>query len=231
MLKQNSDQASANIRLAVFDCDGTLVDSQLSIISSMFASFDANNLKRPTSQSIREIVGLPLLETFRRLAPGLDDSTHDQLRSGYKEAFSKLRQDDLVDEALYPGIQQILRALDENGWLLGVATGKGTDGLMNTLRGHGLEDHFVTLQTADKARGKPHPEMLLNAMAEAGAVSNNTVMIGDTTFDIEMAVNARVRAIGVSWGYHEPDALIRAGAEKVVSTMNELLETLFESVE
>jgi phosphoglycolate phosphatase len=134
MLKQNSDQASANIRLAVFDCDGTLVDSQLSIISSMFASFDANNLKRPTSQSIREIVGLPLLETFRRLAPGLDDSTHDQLRSGYKEAFSKLRQDDLVDEALYPGIQQILRALDENGWLLGVATGKGTDGLMNTLR-------------------------------------------------------------------------------------------------
>jgi phosphoglycolate phosphatase len=73
--------------------------------------------------------------------------------------------------------------------------------------------------------------MLLNAMAEAGAVSNNTVMIGDTTFDIEMAVNARVRAIGVSWGYHEPDALIRAGAEKVVSTMNELLETLFESVE
>jgi phosphoglycolate phosphatase len=231
MLKRNSNSSPSDIRLAVFDCDGTLVDSQLSIISSMFASFDAANIKRPTPQAVREIVGLPLLETVRRLAPDQNDSTHELLRDGYKEAFSKLRQEDLVEEALFPGIQQILRTLDENGWLLGVATGKGTDGLMHTLRGHGLEDRFVTLQTADKARGKPNPEMLLNAMAEAGSVNANTVMIGDTTFDIEMAKNAGVRAIGVGWGYHEPEFLIRAGAEKVVDTMNELLETLFESAE
>jgi phosphoglycolate phosphatase len=229
MLNGTSAAQLDEFRLAVFDCDGTLVDSQLSIISCMFSSFDANNLNRPTPQAVREIVGLPLLETVRRLAPDVDDSTHEKLRDGYKEAFQKLRKEDLVEEALFPGMRETLKALDQAGWLLGVATGKGTDGLKHTLRGHGLESMFVTFQTADKARGKPHPEMLHNAMAEAGTIVANTVMIGDTTFDIEMAKNAGVRSIGVSWGYHEPEMLLKAGAAHIVDTMDDLLEAISSS--
>jgi phosphoglycolate phosphatase len=220
---------SDELCLAVFDCDGTLVDSQLSIISCMFSSFDANSLNRPTPQAVREIVGLPLLETVRRLAPDVDDTTHENLRDGYKEAFQKLRREDLVEEALFPGMRETLTALEKAGWLLGVATGKGTDGLKHTLQGHGLESQFVTFQTADKARGKPHPEMLQNAMAEAGTIISNTVMIGDTTFDIEMAKNAGVRSIGVSWGYHEPENLLKAGAAQVVDTMDNLLNAILSS--
>lgn len=226
MLNRNPTSQLSKIRLAVFDCDGTLVDSQLSIISSMFSSFDVNNLARPTPQAVRDVVGLPLLETVRRLAPEVDDSTHENLRDSYKDAFQRLRKEDMVEEALYPGIREALKVLDQDGWLLGIATGKGTTGLLNTLRGHGLEDYFITFQTADKARGKPHPEMLYNAIAEAGSDVSNTVMIGDTTFDIEMAQNASVRAIGVSWGYHEPELLLKAGASLIVDTVDDLLENL-----
>ena len=106
--------------------------------------------------------------------------------------------------------------------MLGVATGKSFRGLVGTLEKHAVLDRFSTLQTADRARGKPHPEMLLKAMEETGANPASTVMIGDTTFDMEMAVNAGVMAIGVAWGYHETEELERAGAARVIGDFSEL---------
>jgi len=133
-----------------------------------------------------------------------------------------------LSEPLYEGIPALLKALLDDGWRLGVATGKSMRGLKATLAHHNLEDHFVTLQTADKARGKPDPQMLHLAMDDADAEADNTVMIGDTTFDIEMANAASVRALGVAWGYHAPEDLIAAGAETVADAVPDL-QTLLKN--
>lgn len=219
------------VKLAVFDCDGTLVDSQHSIIASMNAGFDSLGLPHAERNAIRRVVGLPLLTAIQQLLPDASTDVVEQVRAGYGQAWHHLRETDGLDEPLFPGLVSTLDRLEHDGWLLGVATGKSRRGLDGTLESHAILERFVTLQTADRARGKPHPEMLLNAMAETGAEPAETVMIGDTTFDIEMARNAGVIAIGVSWGYHEVEELQLAGAAKVIDTFDELAETLGQIME
>jgi len=219
---------SPPIRLAVFDCDGTLVDSQHSIITAVHAAFDAQGLNRPDDEAIRRGVGLPLLAAMVRLAPDQSDAVHENLRSGYSDAWQELRRQGALDDPLYPGAVDALNALRDGGWLLGVATGKSHRGLVDTLELHGVSDMFVTLQTSDRALGKPNPDMLHKAMAETGADAQDTVMIGDTTFDMEMAVNAQTPAIGVAWGYHAVEELIASGAGVVVRDYPELAPLLSE---
>jgi len=213
---------SEPIRLAVFDCDGTLVDSQHSIIGAMHGAFDAASIPRADDNAIRRVVGLPLLDAIARLAPGTSEPDLRQLKEGYSIAWQAMRQSGGLDEPLYPGTIDVLRDLQAAGWVLGVATGKSHRGLVGTLENHDVLRRFTTLQTADRAQGKPHPEMLLKAMDETGAAAENTVMIGDTTFDMEMACGAGVVAIGVAWGYHETDELERAGAVRVIGDFGEL---------
>ena len=112
--------------------------------------------------------------------------------------------------------------IDAAGWLLGVATGKSDRGLAHCLNHHGLTGHFVTLQTADRHPSKPDPAMIEACLAATGADRAHTVMIGDTAYDMAMAVNAGVRAIGVDWGYHHPNELIAAGAEAIAGSVEEL---------
>ena len=220
------------IKLCVFDCDGTIVDSQDSIVQSMQAAFRHCGLAEPPREAIRRVVGLPLVTASAVLAPdGTDAETAERLAEAYRVAFTGLRRDGLINDPLFPGVVAAVDALDAGGWLLGIATGKGRRGLDLTLDHHGLAGRFVTLQTADSAPGKPSPGMLLNAMADAGAEPGNTVMIGDTTFDMEMSVNAGVLAIGVSWGYHESDELVSAGATKVISEFDELVPSLDDLME
>lgn len=210
------------LRLAVFDCDGTLVDSERSIVECMHATFSSHGFAPPSAADVRRLVGLPLLDAVARLAPLSDDDTHESLRAGYIDAFGGLRQTGAVHEPLHDGVVDALAMFEAAGYLLGVATGKAHRGLVNTLGTHGLQDRFVTLQTADRARGKPHPEMLLNAMAETGVAAERTAMIGDTTYDMEMARNAGTLAIGVTWGYHERRDLEAAGAHVVVESYEDL---------
>ncbi|WP_340264281.1 HAD-IA family hydrolase [Sphingobium mellinum] len=209
-------------RLAVFDCDGTLVDSQHGICTAMTRAFEGANLVAPDRAAILSVVGLSLPSAMARLLPDADADYHHLLSESYKNAFQQLRRDKAVWEPLYPGIAELVRALDADGWLLGVATGKSDRGLKLCLEHHGIDALFVTLQTADRHPSKPHPSMLLTAMADAGASPGSTVMIGDTSFDIDMAVAADVRAIGVGWGYHAPSDLIAAGAHVVVMDSDEL---------
>jgi len=216
------DTSSAGLRLVVFDCDGTLVDSQAAIISSMAAASHAQGIKAADPEKVRRIVGLPLEVGIARLFPELHASEIASVREGYRHAFSTLRLTGAIREPLYPGVLETLDVLEQQGWLLGIATGKSHKGLISTLETHNLGGRFVTLQTADRALGKPHPEMMHNAMNEAGADVSVTVMVGDTTFDMEMARNANVWAIGVAWGYHEADELTVAGAHTVVHTYAEL---------
>lgn len=209
-------------RLAVFDCDGTLVDSQHNIVAAMEAAFRALGLEPVSDLAVRRVVGLPLVDAIAALYPDGGPDDHERLSALYKDAFQTLRLQPDHREPLYPGTVEALDALQRAGTLLAVATGKSRRGLLATLERHGIGGHFVTLKTADDGPGKPNPHMLLDAMAETGTAPADTVMIGDTVFDIEMARAARTAAVGVSWGYHEPAELSVAGAHRVIDTFCEL---------
>jgi phosphoglycolate phosphatase len=210
------------LRLAIFDCDGTLVDSQADICAAMDGAFTAAGLTPPDRNATRRIVGLSLPEAMRRLNPEGTEKDHAALAQNYRDAFRVRRAAGQLAEPLYDGIASLIADLAGAGWLLGVATGKSDRGLVHCLEAHGLIGHFMTLQTADRHPSKPHPSMIEACLAETGASAGETVMIGDTSFDMEMAVNAGVRAIGVDWGYHHPRDLIATGAEAVAGSMAEL---------
>jgi phosphoglycolate phosphatase len=214
------------VRLAVFDCDGTLSDGQAAICAAMASAFFETGLPAPDPHQVRRIVGLSLPHAVARLAPAAGSETHGQLVDAYKQAFFRAREAGQVQEPLFEGIGALLRRLHGDGWTLGVATGKSDRGLSGCLAMHGIFDLFLTLQTADRHPSKPHPAMLHAAMAEAGAAAADTVMIGDTAYDMEMARAAGVRALGVGWGYHDAGELLAAGAEAVAQTPEELGELL-----
>ncbi|HYJ53104.1 MAG TPA: HAD-IA family hydrolase [Allosphingosinicella sp.] len=210
-------------RLALFDCDGTLVDSQHVICAAMDACFAALDLPPPGAERTRRVVGLSLVEAMREVAPEADAAQHHALADAYKGAFQRLRAEGLVHEPLYDGVAALIDRLEADGWLLGVATGKSDRGLALCLEAHGLAGRFVTLQTADRHPSKPHPSMIAQAMAETGAAPQTTMMIGDTTYDMAMARAAGAHAIGVGWGYHRADELLRAGAHRIAETPGDIL--------
>lgn len=210
-------------RLAIFDCDGTLVDSQASICLAMEHCFEGQKLAPPSREAIRRIVGLSLVEAIARLHPQAETALHEAMAEAYKAAYFALRSAGKIeDEPLYDGIVEAIEGLAAAGWLLGVATGKSDRGLIRVLEHHGLRHRFVTLQTADRHPSKPHPSMIETAIAEAGASPETTAMIGDTSFDIAMARAAGTHAIGVAWGYHSRQELADAGAHHVLEHAREL---------
>jgi phosphoglycolate phosphatase len=213
-------------KLIIFDCDGTLVDSQANIIMAMNDSFARHNLMMPDPNAVRRIVGLSLVEAVQVLLPQAETDFQVSVAQDYKNAFHRLRGAGMVEEPLYPGTREIIENLYNQGYALGVATGKSDRGLAIILKTHGLTDYFCTLQTADRHPSKPHPSMIIEAMRVADAQPDSTVMIGDTTFDIEMAVNANVHAVGVNWGYHAPDELHASGAHAVIAEFSELHDHL-----
>ena len=214
------------MRLAVFDCDGTLVDGQADVCEAMDAAFAAQGLAPPDRHLTRRMVGLSLPEAMRKLLPGGGPDVHDTLAAHYRDAYRARRTAGVLDEPLFDGVAALLERLSGAGWLLGVATGKSDRGLAHCLSTHGIAGHFVTLQTADRHPSKPHPAMLQAAMDAVGARPAETAMIGDTAYDIAMARAAGVRAIGVSWGYHPPSELIASGAQAVADDAAALFDLL-----
>lgn len=216
----------ALVKLAVFDCDGTLVDGQASICTAMDRAFAGLGLPLPDHVRVRRIVGLNLMQGIGELLPDHDQALHAAATAAYKTAFRAAREAGELREPLFPGIVTLLDGLRVAGWELGVATGKSARGLDHCLAMHGLTGHFTTLQTADDHPSKPHPAMLEAALAQAGARPENAVMIGDTSFDMAMARAAGVRGLGVAWGYHDADELHAAGAEAVAQTPKDLEQWL-----
>ncbi|NBC31963.1 MAG: HAD-IA family hydrolase [Alphaproteobacteria bacterium] len=204
------------LRLALFDCDGTLVDSQASIVAAMGSAFAACGLPAPEPGLVRSVVGLSLPQAILRLAPEADAPEVSRLGKAYQAAYAALRRPDGPLDPLFPGMLEVLDALEAAGVLLGIVTGKSRKGLIATLESHNLSGRFVTLVTADDAPGKPHPGMAEMALETVGATPRQAVVIGDTVFDMEMAKAAGTGAIGVSWGYHAPEALRASGAALVV---------------
>lgn len=215
------------MRLAVFDCDGTLVDSSANIVRAMDATFAAFALPAPEPQAVRRVVGLSLLEAMRALLPDGDSDLHARMAEDYRHVFQRLRADRRLDpEPMFDGVRELLDSLASAGWLLGVATGKSDRGLALCLDHHGIADRFVTLHTADRHPSKPNPAMLLACLADAGVGAGEAVIIGDTVFDIGMGVAAGVRPLGVDWGYHAAAELRAAGAVAVARDAAELAALL-----
>jgi phosphoglycolate phosphatase len=214
--------------LAIFDCDGTLVDSQHVIVACMHAAFSGEGLTLPDAAAVRQVIGLPLEECMARLAPAEESVCHGRLVDHYKDTFVTIRQNPANHEPLFDGARETIDALDEAGFVLGIATGKARRGLLAVLDRLALTHRFATIQTSDVAPGKPHPAMLERAMAETGFEPADTVMIGDTTFDMLMARSARAAAIAVGWGYHPVAELRAAGAHMVVENFTELSARLCE---
>lgn len=211
------------LRLVVFDCDGTLVDSQHAILAAMSQAFLAAGVPQPEPGAVRRMIGLPLEEVVRGLLPEPRRALEPVVTAAYKEAFFTLRHRPDHVEPLFPGLDRVLDRLEAAGAVLAIATGKARRGLLATLERHGLERRFATLHTADDGPGKPAPDMVLAAMRASGAAPAGTVMVGDTTFDVQMARAAGVDAIAVGWGYHPGPALVAAGAVALADDADALI--------
>lgn len=209
-------------KLAVFDVDGTLVDSRSSIFRAAVEAADEIGVSPPTYEDVRAIVGISLFEALARMRPDLDEPTIRAYTGAYKNAFVRFHADPDFHDALYPGAAELLAALKAEGWTLGMATGQSRRGVDRNLDVHNWRGLFDCTFCADDGPSKPHPHMLNCNMETAGFTPKDTVMIGDTAHDIAMARHAGVHAVGVTWGFHTPDELLAAGADEIASTFSQL---------
>lgn len=215
------------LKLVLFDVDGTLVDSQNMICAAMHNAFAKHALDCPPREKLLSIVGLSLPEAFTALGGGLADFPVATLIERYKDAFFELREANAHPEVLYPGAREAVEHLAaRDDIVLGIATGKSQRGARAVLARHDLSSHFTIIKTADDAPSKPHPGMVQRAIGEAGVEPADTLMIGDSIYDMAMARAAGAHAVGVTWGYHSAQALIQAGAHIVIEEFAALAPSL-----
>lgn len=201
------------LRLVIFDVDGTLVDSQGDIHACMARAFEAEGADPPARSAVRAIVGLSLPEAVARLGPGLEPSCQMRIVEGYKTQYATARRTKGAAEAspLFPGARDALLGLHgQDDLLLAVATGKSRRGLTYLLEAHEIASLFVSTQVADDHPSKPHPSMVLTALSETGLAPQDAVVVGDTTYDMDMAQAAGVPFVGVDWGYHPSASFTQA---------------------
>ena len=226
-LERAGDQA---VKLVLFDVDGTLIDSQHLIVAAMDGRLSARTTaRRPRATRILSVVGLSLPQAFAMLAGDDPAFPAASFADAYKQAFFRLSADPAQQAPLFPGAKAVIDALARRDDVtLGLATGKSRRGVDRMLDLHGLEDVFATVQTADDHPSKPAPDMVLAAMAEAGAGADETVLLGDTTFDMEMTRAAGALPIGAGWGYHPAGGAERRPAPMSCSTTSPAFLPAFE---
>ena len=211
------------MKLIIFDCDGTLVDSQHNIVRSMQFAFEREELPWPGREATLSIVGLSLPQVMQVLFPEGDAEQHERLTEGYKNAFQYLRATGPTrSRCMTDAVRFWIRYHAMDDVIMAIATGKSQRGVRAMIEREGLHGYFGSIQTADDAPSKPHPAMIHQAISETGAELGNTVMIGDTSYDMTMARNAGVGAIGVSWGYHPIEELMSSGAHDILHEYNQL---------
>lgn len=218
------------MKLVIFDVDGTLSDSQNHIVASMTEGFQRAGLPVPSRTRMLSVVGLSLDEGLHDLLPGVPKDRRDLIAQTYRDSYRARRTD--LEPPLYDGAAELLdRLAAREDMVLGIATGKSRRGLDALCAHHGIGGYFMTRQVADDHPSKPNPSMVLQALADAGVAAGQAVMVGDTTFDIQMGQSAGVATIGVSWGYHPVEALRRAGADRIVEDFNALDRAISDLLE
>ena len=209
--------------LVLFDCDGTLVDSQHIIADAMDRTFAHHGLLPPGVARTRTVVGLSLPIAIAGLLDEPDCARSQEMAVTYKNQFMALRASQEMNEPMFPGTREVLERLGKRDEvIMGMVTGKSQRGVRAIVEHHALDGVFHVVRTADDCPSKPHPAMVLEACAEAGIVPERTVVVGDTQFDMEMAVAAGASPVGVSWGYHPVKALHASGAVSVIDPFDEL---------
>jgi phosphoglycolate phosphatase len=210
--------------LFVFDFDGTLSDSAAFICDTMQHAFIAHNIPAPTYNMIRHIIGITLEQAIHTLMPSLSDGDIISISNHYKKIFRERREQNLMHDALFEGALDILKTIHTSTHLAGIATGKSLRGLNAELDRHSIREFFIGYQTSDTHPSKPHPAMLNALINQAGGNATDTIMIGDTSYDMQMAKSAGAMAIGVSWGCHDIDTLKESGADNIIHHFSELNE-------
>lgn len=221
----------SELKLVVFDVDGTLIDSQDEIKQAMRQAFTEIDRAAPTDRAILSIVGMSLAEALRHLDPAASEAEIQHGAEAYRRSVFAIRDGRGKDGAapMFPGARDALERLHaRDEVLLGVATGNVRRGLDHIYEDHDIGHFFVTHQTADFHPSKPHPAMLLQALHESGCDARNGAMIGDTEFDMAMGRAAGMVTVGVSWGYHDRDRLHRGGADVIIDRFTDLDAALQE---
>ena len=214
-----------SLKLAIWDMDGTIVDSREVIQTAMARAFESLKLAPPTYDQTRTVVGLGLEEACQILAPDTVDI--GELVEAYREAFVLRRAEPDFKEPLYEGARETLDRLANDGWLIAMATGKSHRGIRAIFDMHPLEQYFDTIWCSDDGPGKPHPFMCEQAMNALGAEPHQSLIIGDAVHDISMGLNAGIHTLGVSWGFGEAEELHAVGAHEVhheFATLNASLD-------
>lgn len=217
------------LKLAIWDMDGTIVDSRDVIQTAMERTFETLGLEPPTYDETRKTIGLGLHEACSILAPDYHDI--ETLAATYKQAFVARRSDPDFKEPLYEGAIETLNRLSNEGWLIAMATGKSHAGIRAIFEMHPLEGFFDTIWCADDGPGKPHPFMCDEAMKAVGAEPHQSLIIGDAIHDMAMGLNAGIHTLGVSWGFGTADELQAVGAHEVhhdYATLNASLDAFAE---
>jgi phosphoglycolate phosphatase len=217
---------AADAPLAVFDIDGTLVDSRAAILEAAMTAARTVGLAEPDYEAVRQIVGLSLHEALRQLAPELTDAELAEFVAAYQGAFRSMHERPGFEEPLYAGAMDLLDRLRRDGWRLSLATGQSRRGVERNLARAGWSDLFLSSHCAEDGPGKPDPAMLVCAMDVCGGAPERTVMIGDTSHDMRMALNAGVRPQGVAWGFHTADEVLASGAVHVAEDFPALEQVL-----
>ncbi len=192
------------MKLIVFDWDGTLADSTALIVTALQKSCADLALPIPVEERCRYVIGLGLHDTLMTVAPELTQARYPEMVEAFRRNFIGGES----DIPLFHGVPEMLTDLNARGALLGIATGKSKVGLARTLERHGIKHHFAATRCADEGQPKPHPEMLQYVIRTCGADLENTLMIGDTTHDLQLAANAGVQSVAVGYGAHDHDALL-----------------------
>lgn len=215
------------MRLVVFDCDGTLVDSQQTIVSATTEAFEIVGVPVPARPDILSAVGLPIEVAMRRHAPAADDDQIDEILTLYRAAHIRMSQQSDRGQVLFDGMKAIIEKLGQEAQTrLGIVTMKSRRGLNRVVDAYDIRSYFSTLKSADDGPGKPAPDLLLDAMAACDVSAAQTIMIGDTSFDMLMAKAAGVFAIGVGWGYQSVEEIVEAGADAIAEHPDQLAQLL-----
>jgi len=212
------------IRLIIFDWDGTLMDSETQIVHAMSAAIDELGLQKRSIDQCRNIIGLGLKEAIDALYPGRDEAFRQQFVECYRHHWFSNTQ----SSELFPGARETLHLLKESGFVLAVATGKGRTGLDKVLLATELEAVFSATRCSDEAQSKPHPQMLLEILQELDIEPHQALMVGDTEYDLLMAMGAGVAPIAVSYGVHERERLLEYQPLACLDNISELVDWLAE---